>query len=154
VRRLSTLTPGLLYPQRRSLALISVRDWVDPSAIVRQEGSIQWKISNIPPRIEPTVFRLVTQCPHQLRSRVPLTHSTANHGRTLLNCRKPVFSKWYCHWRFIQFGRESVLLLPRIELQLLGSTARILALWHLTLSHTCVCFLTTGLCVLIWSHHT
>jgi hypothetical protein len=70
-RTLAALTP--LPPKEISLILISVRGWGDPRATARPEGLSQWKI----PMTQSASFRLVVQCPNQLRhcGRGQYTHS-------------------------------------------------------------------------------
>ena len=60
--RLSALCTGRLYIGRRYPQNSFLWRWVDSRAIVRPEGSIQWKIPISPSGIEPAAFPLVAEC--------------------------------------------------------------------------------------------
>jgi hypothetical protein len=74
--RLSALRNRRLLLPGRTLVLISLKGWVDPRAIVRQEGLGKMKNPIISSGIESAKFRLVTYCLNHLRYHVLLARQT------------------------------------------------------------------------------
>ena len=58
---LSALRTGRLYPQEMFLVLIFTKGFVDPRAIVLQEGNMSLKVAVTPPGIDPGTVRPVGQ---------------------------------------------------------------------------------------------
>jgi len=83
VVRLSALHTSRFYPQEIPLVPISVRDQVDPRAIVRLEGLCQWKIPVIPNGIEPATFRFVAQHLNHCATVVYLAGLRKNNNSTV-----------------------------------------------------------------------
>jgi hypothetical protein len=93
--RLSASRAGHPLAPRRFLVFISVRDRVDPRAIVRLEGLVHLKNPMTSSGIEPATFRLVAQCVNQLCYRVLRIMQIQEHSAsTLCSCYKNILQAY------------------------------------------------------------
>jgi hypothetical protein len=105
--RLSALCAGRSSSPGRFLVLISIRGWVDPTAIVWLERLGQLKNPMTSSGTEPATFRLVPQCLNKLRYPVPLyTTRGKTRGNTCQDIRlRPAFEHANSEWELDRWTR-------------------------------------------------
>jgi len=80
VVKLSSLRTARLYPQEKTLVLVSVRGWANPKATVQPEGLCRLKTPMTPPGNENATFGL-QRMPQPTGYRVP--HNNKQHKNAL-----------------------------------------------------------------------
>jgi hypothetical protein len=108
VARLSAPHTGRLYPQEMLLALISVRGWVDPRAIVWLEG-LSMKKSSDTIGNQTCGFLVCNAVPQSLHHRVPHYSNTNSNSRWWENFKEVARENKGGWWSLFFYSNDNIL---------------------------------------------